>query len=57
MHLLLPLYTGYTKKRELLKTPTKIEEIACSAECDRVAFCRACNTHRVTQQNGNFWNA
>ena len=22
-----------------------------------VAFCRACNTHRVTQKNGNFWNA
>ena len=21
------------------------------------AFCRACNTHRVTQKNGNFWNA
>ena len=22
-----------------------------------VAFCRACNTQRVTQKNGNFWNA
>ena len=31
--------------------------VACSAECDSVAFCRACNTHRVTQKNGNFWNA
>jgi len=31
--------------------------VACSAECDRVTFCRACNTHRVTQKNGNFWNA
>ena len=27
---------------------------ACSAECYRVAICRACNTHRVTQKNGNF---
>ena len=33
------------------------ETVACSAECDRVAFCRACNTHRVTQKNGNLWNA
>ena len=31
--------------------------VASSAECDRVAFCRICNTHRVTQKNGNFWNA
>ena len=31
--------------------------VACSAECDSVAFCRACNKHRVTQKNGNFWNA
>ena len=30
--------------------------VACSAECDRVAFCRACNTNKVTQKNGNFWN-
>ena len=113
------LIQGDTKKRELLKNPTKIEEIQekkfinrnlttktcllrdsnpnyqclkitsfrwrppprmhsftatthfkssrsfvspyvcciCSAECDSVAFCRACNTHRVTQKNGNFWNA
>ena len=53
---------GDTKKRELLKNPTKIEEIqekkiACSAECDSVALCSACNTHRVTQKNGNFCNA
>ena len=106
---------GDTKKRELLKNPTKIEEIqgkkiidrnwtiktcllrnsnpnyqclkispvdgvllhvcilslplciskvpvllchpvcvACYIECDSVAFCRACNTHRVTEKNGNF---
>jgi hypothetical protein len=28
--------------------------VACSAECDSVAFCRACNTHKVTQKNGKF---
>ena len=28
--------------------------VCCSAECDSVAFCRACNTHRVTQKNGKF---
>ena len=28
--------------------------VACSAECDSVAFCRACNTHRVTQKKGTF---
>ena len=28
--------------------------VACSAESDGVAFCRACNTHRVTQKNGKF---
>ena len=97
---------GDTKKRELLKNPTKIVEIqekkfiyrnstiktcllrdsnpnyqclkitSCrwrppprmhsftatthfriqNAQCDSVTFCRACNTHRVTQKNGNFWN-
>ena len=31
--------------------------VTCSGECDRVAFCRACNTLRMTQKNGNFWNA
>ena len=25
-----------------------------NAECDSVAFCRVCNTHRVTQKNENF---
>jgi hypothetical protein len=43
-----------TKKRELLKNPTKIEEIQEKKIIDRVAFCRACNTQRVTQKNGNF---
>ena len=42
------------------KVPVLLCHSVCvtrSAECDSVAFCRACNTHRVTQKNGNFWNA
>ena len=62
---------GDTKNGNFWKTQQKLKKskkknywqklnhymVACSAECDGVAFCRACNTHRVTQKNGNFWNA
>ena len=75
---------GDTRKRELLKNPTKIEEIQekkfidrnwtittcllrhsnpnyqCCMFC-RMRLCRILqsmqHTHRVTQKNGNFWNA
>ena len=41
-----------------LRPPPRMHScVACSTECDSVTFCRACNTHRVTQKDGNFWNA
>ena len=52
---LVQIYTEWHKKRELLKNATKIEEIQEKKNIDR--NCRACNTHRMTQKNGNFWNA
>ena len=31
-----------------------LQEVGTWTRSGSVAFCRACNTHRVTQKNGNF---